>query len=94
MYWLIDTRLQRTVMTNCFCITTVPIIHIDTEGAVLAYGTSGSQFDGFTSAQNFYPNLWNGATLSFDAGVYGDTGFINQRVRLISRNGTALIGQE
>jgi hypothetical protein len=71
-----------------------PIIHIDTEGAVLAYGTSGSQFDGLTSAQNFYPDLWNGATLSFDAGVYGDTGFINQRVRLISRNGTALIGQE
>lgn len=56
-------------------------------------GTLTNQFTGPSDAHDYYP-LWNGAIMSIDAGIYNDTGLFDKRVKMISRNGAVLIGQQ
>lgn len=56
-------------------------------------GTVSRPFETINDAYEFYP-IWNGARMVIEAGIYDDTGFYNRRIRLESRSGAALIGQQ
>ncbi|MCB0768108.1 MAG: hypothetical protein KDB95_12945, partial [Flavobacteriales bacterium] len=56
-------------------------------------GTVSRPFQTINEAYDFYP-LWNGAHMVIEAGTYDDTGLYDKRIRMESRNGAALIGQQ
>jgi hypothetical protein len=65
----------------------------DATPGVNRLGTLTNQFTGPMVAHDYYP-IWDGAIMSIDAGTYPDTGLLNKRIKLQTRNGTVLIGQQ
>jgi hypothetical protein len=68
-------------------------VDIDAVPGVNRFGTLTNQFTSVMDAHDYYP-IWDGAVMSISEGVYDDTGLLNQRIKLQSRNGTVLIGQQ
>ena len=68
-------------------------VDIDAVSGVNRPGTLTNQFTSVMDAHDYYP-IWDGAVMSISEGVYDDTGVLNKRIKLQSRIGTVLIGQQ